>query len=195
MMTDQFSIELRRHLVEAADERPSEGQLEAVLRRTATERQLAPWVAGLRLRARRDLNVRVGWQLRYVLIGAALLIAAALVVVLGGGSQSAGRTVFEGRWTSADTVDDSTQTLVVDAGLDPDVHLEDDFSVNCERRGDSSTLYIADGLGEVNLNRLTVSYASGGCSIRLGPYEAFYDYDSATDTLVDYQDTTWTRVR
>ena len=46
-----------------ADERPADGQLETVLRRTAIEPQYRPWVA--RLRTRPELGVRLGWQLRY----------------------------------------------------------------------------------------------------------------------------------
>ena len=192
MMSDQFSVELRRHLLETADERPADGQLEAVVQHTAVVRQRRPWV--VRLRWLLDPVAPFGSAgLRYGLVALALLIAAAMVAIVAGGPRPGGDSVFEGRWTSTDAVDASTQTLVVEGGQTPNVHFEDDFSINCERRGDSSTAYVADGPGEILRNRLTARFLSGGCLIRLPPYEAFYDYDSATDTLLDYQRITWVR--
>lgn len=192
MMNDRFSIQLRRHLLEAADERPADGQLKAVVQRTAVEPQRRPWV--VRLRWLLDPVAPFGSVgLRYGLVALALLIAAAMVAILAGGPRPGGGSVFEGRWTSTDPVDASTQTLVVEGGQTPNVHLEDDFSINCERRGDSSTAYVADGPGEILRDRLIARFLSEGCVIRLGPYEAYYDYDSATDTLLDYQRITWVR--
>ena len=192
MMDDQFASQLRRHVVENADERPADGQLETALRRTAAEPQLRPWVA--RLRTGPELGVRLGWQVRYGLVAVALLLALAAAAVWYAGSQPGTGTVFQGRWTSTDTADDSTQTLIVAPGTLPSIHFEDDFSVNCERRGEPSTLYLADGSGEIRGGRLTFRMSSSGCGIDMGPAEWFYDYDPATDTLVDYQDIVWVRV-
>ena len=192
MMNDQFATLLRRHLVDTANERPASGELESALRRTSVERQFRPWVA--RLRTRPELGARLGWQLRYGLAAVALLLALAAAAAWYAGSLPGPGTVFEGRWTSTDTADDSTQTLIVEAGRLPSVHFEDDFSVNCERRGEPSTVYIADGTGEIDGGRLTVTFPSGGCGIDLLQAVWFYDYNEATDTLLDYQDITWTRL-
>ena len=79
MMHDQFAAQLRRDLVENANERPADGQLETVLRRTAIEPQYRPWVA--RLRTRPELGARLGWQLRYGLAAVALLLAIAAATI------------------------------------------------------------------------------------------------------------------
>ena len=190
MMNDQFAADLRHHLLENANERPAEGQLETVLRRTGIEPQYRPWVA--RLRMRPELG-GVGWQVRYGLAAVALLLALAAAAAWYAGTLPAPGTVFQGRWTSTDIADDSIQTLVVAPGRSPAVHFEDAFSINCERRGERSTVYLADGAGEIDGGRLTVSFPTGGCGIDLPPFVWFYDYDAATRTLVDYQDIVWVR--
>jgi hypothetical protein len=191
-MTEQFAVQLRQHLIEAADDRPEEGRLEAVVQRTAVLPQRMPWAARLRWRIDPIAPLENVW-LRYGLVATALLIAAVVLAVLSSVGHANAGTVFEGTWTSADPIDRSTQTLVVEAGQAPAVHFEDDFSVNCQRRGDTSTLYVADGPSEIVGDRLTAHYASGGCIKRIAPYDAFYDYDPATDTLLDYQAIRWVR--
>ena len=191
MMNDQFPTLLRRHIVDNANERPAEGQLEAALRRTTTEPQFRPWVA--RLRTRPELGARLGWQLRYGLAAVALLLALAAAAAIHFGSEANRGTVFEGRWTSTDTPDDSTQTLIVEPGRSPRVHFEDDFSVNCERRGEPSTVFIANGAGEIDGGRLTVDFPSGGCGIDVPPFVWSYDLDPGTDTLLDSQGIVWVR--
>ena len=192
MMNDQFANELRRQFAESANERPADGQLEVALRRTSIEPQYRPWVA--RLRTRPELGARLSWQLRYGLAAVALLLAISAAAVWYVGSRPGPGTVFQGRWMSTDVADDSTQTLVVSAGQTPSVHFEDDFSANCKRRGEPSTIYLADGQGEITGGRLTFRMPGSGCGIDIGPAEWFYDYDPATDTLVDYQEIVWVRL-
>jgi hypothetical protein len=193
MMNDRFPLLLRRHLVERADERPAHGQLDTVLQRTAAARQ------------RRPLLVRLRWlvdpaapyantRIRYAAAALALLVMTAMVAVLTG-SGFGGRTVFEGRWTSIDITDRSTQTLIVEAGDSPAVHFEDDFSIDCQRRGETSTVYVADGIAETYGTRLIVQFPSGGCVTQLPPAQWFYDHDRATDTLVDHEGVRWSRLR
>ena len=144
MMNDQFAAQLRRHVVENADERPADGQLEAALRRTAASRSSGRGLADSG--GGPSSGARLGWQVRY-----GLAARGAAPRACGGGRPGtpargqARATVFQGRWTSTDTADDSTQTLVVAPGTLPSVHFEDDFSINCERRGEPSTVYLADG--------------------------------------------------
>jgi hypothetical protein len=192
MTTDRFSPLIRRHLIETADERPAHGQLETVLRSTAATPQQRSWLVRLRWLvdpAAPYANARI----RYGAAALALLIVAAMVAILAGGGPS-GRTVFEGRWTATDTTDRSIQTLVVDRGQAPNVHFEDDFSIDCQQRGEASTVYRADGTGAIHTNRLIVQFPGGGCTTRLPPAESFYDYDEATDSLLDHEGITWTRV-
>jgi hypothetical protein len=122
-----------------------------------------------------------------------MLLTATFAAVLGGGSGPRPTTPFEGTWTSTDTADRSTQTLVVSAGRDPTVHFEDDFSINCERRGEASTVYVADGQGRIADGRLTVQFPEGGCTINMPAAEWWYEYRSSSDSLVDYQGITWSR--
>ena len=192
MMNDRFAVQLRRHLVEVADERPADAQLAAVIKATAVTRQRPAWVARLRWLvdpAAPFANART----RYLVAAVALLLVAALVVVVGGGVLG-GRTPFEGSWTSIDIVDRSTQLLVIAAGEEPSVHFEDDFSINCQRRGEAMTAYVADGTGELFGSRLIVQFPGGGCVTQVPPFEWFYDYDEATDTLLDHAGITWTRL-
>lgn len=193
MMTDPFSLLLRRHLLETADERPADGRLETVVQSTAATRQRRSWLVRLRWLvdpAAPFDNARN----RYGAAALAPLIAASMIAVLAGGGGPAGRTVFEGSWTATDTTDRSTQTLIVDGGRSPSVHFEDDFSIDCQQRGETSTAYVADGPGEIQGNRLIAHYGSGGCVTRLAPYDALYDYDAATDAILDDQGIMWTRI-
>ena len=192
MMTDRFSLLLRRHLLETADQQPAHGQLETALRSTAVTPQHRSWLVRLRWLvdpAAPFANTRI----RHGALALALLLAASMVAIFASGGDPDGGVVFEGRWTSTDTADRSTQTLIVDGGDSPTVHFEDDFSIDCQRRGDTSTVEVAEGPGGITLDRLTVRFPSGGCFIRVGPYEAFYDYSAATDTLIDDQGATWVR--
>jgi hypothetical protein len=212
MMNDRFSARFRQYLVDAANEQPADGQLEAVLRRTSTAPQHRSWVA--RLGTRLTLGQGFRGHGRLVLVLSALVVALAAGVAWYIGSEQTNRavlhvnsptavptseptptTVFEGTWTSTDAADGSTQTLVVERGRSPEVHFQDDFSISCERRGEESTRYVADGTGEVLAGRLTFRGTSGGCGIDLGRFEWFYDFDEATDTLIDYQEIVWTRSR
>jgi hypothetical protein len=191
MMTDQFAVQLRRHLLDTADERPADGRLEAVVERTLGVSQRLPWIARLRWRLDPIAPFNNPW-LRYGAVALSLLILAAVSVVAFAGTNPRA-PVFEGTWTSTDTADGSTQTLVVGPGTDPTVHFEDDFSVNCQNRAERVTRYRANATGHISGGRLMVDFV-GGCTQVLPVYPAFYEFDAATGTLLDYQSIRWVRV-
>ena len=192
-MNEPFAIEVRRHLLDTADERPADGQLDTVLRLTALERQQRPWFVRLRWLLSPVAPFANGW-LRYAVVVALLVIAAAFVAVMAGGSSPPGRTVFEGTWVSTDPADDSAQTLVVGGGLTPSVHFEDAFSIMCSINGDTTTLFLMDGTGQIQFERMIVDYGPGGCvTWRVDPSRAFLMYDGPTDTLVDQDGLSWHR--
>ena len=194
MMNDRFSAELRQHLLAAADERPADGRLAAIIDGVAVTRQ------------RRAFVVRTLWSptrpaifpsvaLRYGLIGAALIVAIIGAALLVGGAPSR-RTVFEGTWTSTDPGDGSTQTLVVGAGPSPTVHFEDDFATGVACQDTDVKTFVMDGLGTVVDDRLDVIWPDGGgcgpTTIEIGP--GSYRYDPAHDTITDGKDLTWARL-
>lgn len=89
MMNDRFSAQLRKHLLDTADERPADGRLEAIDERVAVTAQ------------RPRLVARLGWfpgrvdpfasgAVRYALIAAAVIVAiVAAALAAGVGSPSA----------------------------------------------------------------------------------------------------------
>lgn len=194
MMYDRFSAQLRQHLLEAADERPADGQLAAVVERVAVTAQRPSIVARLTW-----FPGRVGpfpsAALRYGLV-LALVAATAAAAIFVGGSVRPPSTVFEGTWTSTDPADHSTQTLVVGAGTTPTVHFEDDFATGDACVADPVKRFTADGTGSITGARIeTVFPDGGGCGLRLVEVPMGHlDYDAATDTLVGEQGLTWTRV-
>ena len=103
--------------------------------------------------------------------------------------------VFEGRWTATDPADESTLTLVVGEGTAPVVQFQDNLATGAGCAADEVKIFRADGVGEIKANRLVVTYPDGGgCGLILVPIGGVYDYDAATDTLVDADGVTWTRV-
>ena len=191
-MNDRFSLLLRRHVLESAEERPADGQLETVLRATSRAPQRRSWLVRLRWLVDPAAPFENG-RVRYAAAALALLLVAAAVAIVAVGTAPGRPTVFEGRWTAIDPTDRSIQTLVIGEGRSPSVHLEDDFSIDCQRRGDTSTAFVADGIGEVQAGRLVIRFTSGGCDLRLAPYVVAYTYDAATGTLRDDQATGWSR--
>lgn len=104
-------------------------------------------------------------------------------------------TVFEGRWTATDSGDQSTLTLVVGEGLAPIVQFQDDLSTGGACVADEVKVFRADGVGDIEGNRLVASYPDGGgCGTMLVPIAGLYDYDAEADTLLDPDGVTWTRV-
>jgi hypothetical protein len=193
-MTDRFSIELRRHFVETADEVASADRLAAIERLVEAVPQQSPWLVRLRwLVSPWAPYANAGVRAALLVAAALLLVGGTVAVVSVGGSRGAS-TPFEGWWSSIDPGDKSAQTLVVGPGPTPAVHFEDAFSINCEVQGDSSTLFLADGLGEVQGGRLVVRNPSGGCVTWQVPrYVVTYVHDSVTDTLLDSERVTWRR--
>lgn len=191
MTTDRTAAAIRRHLLDMADERPAEGQLETTLQLTATIRQRSLWAIALRGVAR-PWSALPPMAIRLALIATLLGVALAGLAAFGGGS--AGGSPFHGIWTSIDTADGSHQTLVVGSGANPTVQFEDAMSMVCRDMGDASTLFLAEGPGTIDALRLTVRFGDSGCiTWRIPPWEGTFDYDPAADTLVDHEGITWHR--
>jgi hypothetical protein len=195
MMNDRFSAQLRQHLLDTADERPADGRLAAIVEGVAVTPQRYPLVARLRWS-----NTRIdrfpSVAMRYGVIAIALIIAivgAALAAGFGG-SRS---TVFEGAWTSIDPADSSTQTLVVGAGTRPAVHFEDAFATGAACVADEVKVFTMHGTGTIVDDRLDVVWPDGGgcglMKVDVGP--GSYTYDQVTDTILDRDHLTWTRVK
>ena len=102
---------------------------------------------------------------------------------------------FEGRWTATDPGDESTLTLIVGEGIAPTVQFQDDLATGAACAADEVKVFRADGVGEIDGSSLFVSYPDGGgCGLMLVPIAGGYDYDADTDTLLDQDEVTWTRV-
>jgi hypothetical protein len=107
----------------------------------------------------------------------------------------AASTVFEGRWTATDPGDDSTLTLIVGEGVAPTVQFQDDRSTGGVCDADEVKIFRADGVGEITGNRLLASYPDGGgCGSKLVAIGGRYDLDAESDTLVDQDGVSWSRV-
>ena len=195
MMRDPSFTPMRRRILETVNEQPALGQLEGIVAATAAMPQRRPWAVRLKwlLEPVSPFGPLASTRVRLGFVVVAMLVLATLAGAVGSGSRPRPTTPFEGTWTSTDTADGSTQTLVVSAGSAPTVHFEDDFSVNCQNRGEASTVYLADGQGEIADGRLTVRFPEGGCTIKVPAAEWWYEYGSSSDSLVDYQGITWSR--
>jgi len=195
MMNDRFSIQLRQHLLRTANDRPAEGQLAAVVQAVSGTAQRNPLAARLTWNTARSGPFGSG-AVRYgflvVALAGAGLVAAGLLA--GGPSRP---TVFEGTWTSIDPGDGSTQYLVVAAGTSPAVRFVDEFAAGGACQADTVKVFTADGRGTVVAgDRLEVQWPDGGgcglatVAMRVGTYI----YDQATDSAIDGQKLTWSRV-
>jgi hypothetical protein len=103
--------------------------------------------------------------------------------------------IFEGTWTAIDPSDGSGLTLVVGDGAIPVVQFQDDLASGDGCREDAIKVFRADGVGVINGNRLAASYPDGGgCGFELVPIAGQYRYDGATDSLLDQDGVTWTRL-
>jgi hypothetical protein len=86
-------------------------------------------------------------------------------------------------------------TLIVSEGVTPVVQFQDDLATGAACVADEVKIFRADGLGEINGSRLEAIYPDGGgCGSMLVPIGGVYDYDEQTDTLVDADGLTWTRL-
>lgn len=190
---DALARQLRNYYLATADERPVDGQLEAVLERTRAVRPKSRVEALLRQQPVMGAGV-VGLRasLRFVAIAAALIVVLAVVAIGPGGSRPA-TTPFEGHWTSTDR-DGSRQLLAVSGGPTPNVNYEDLFASGCAANGDRSTHFFAEGRGSISATRMSVAYASGGCvTWQVGPFVIVFVHDPATDQLVDSEGIAWRR--
>jgi len=195
MMNDKFSAELRRHLLDTANERPADGQLAAVIEGVATTRQRHPIVARLSWTPGR-IGPLPSAVLRYGIIAAALIGAALAGALIGTGGGSSRGTVFEGTWTSTDPGDGSGQILIVGSGLTPAVYFEDAYASGAACVADAIKRFTADGSGAVVDGALDVKWpAGGGCGLMtVAMLDGHYDYDPDTDTLLDGDGLRWTRM-
>ena len=193
MMNDRFSAQLRQHLLDTANERPAEGQLAAIVQHAAITRQRRPLVARLP-----GFEGRVGpfpAVVRLGLVAVALVLAAVAGAILAGGSQSRATTPFEGTWTTIDPLDRSRMNLYVSAGATPAVRFVDEVATGGACDLDPVKRFIADGTGEISGNRLEATFPNGGgCGLMTVEVAGIYEYDARTDTLLDQDDVTWTRV-
>jgi hypothetical protein len=193
MMNDRFSVELRQHLLETANERPADGQLATIVADVAATPQRRPLIARLP-----ELRGRIGpvpAAVRLGLIALALVLAAVAGAILAGGGGSHPSTPFEGTWTTTDVPDGSTMNLYVGSGATPTVRFEDLFATGTACIADESKVFTADGVGEISGNRLAVSYPNGGgCGSVLVEIAGEYLYDRDTDTLRDQDGLVWTRI-
>jgi hypothetical protein len=194
MTNEQFSGQLRQHLLGAANERLAEGQLASIVDRIAVTPQRPtlvarlPWLHG-------QLGSSPASELRWaVLIALALVGLTVAGAILVGGIGPRGRG-FEGTWTAIDAGDGSTQLLLVGAGSTPAVRYVDELSSGNACRDRGVTVFIANGTGAVTGNRLEVTWPGGGACGRDATTisDRPYTYDESTDTLIDGSATTWTR--
>ena len=193
MMNDRFSVQLRQHLVDTANERPAEGHLAAIVEHvavTSQRRPLTAWLPGVQGRIG-----RFPAALRYGLLALALVLAAVAGALLAGAGAPHPSTPFEGTWTTIDIPDGSTMNLYVGAGAAPSVRFEDLFATGDACIADENKVFTADGVGAITGNRLVASYPNGGgCGSVLVPIAGEYAYDRGTDTLRDQDGIVWTRI-
>jgi len=77
----------------------------------------------------------------------------------------------------------------------PAVQFQDDVATGDACAEDAVKVFRADGVGSISRNRLVVSYPDGGgCGLQLVAIAGGYDYKADTDTLLDADVVTWTRV-
>jgi hypothetical protein len=194
MMNDRFSAELRRHLVETADERPAEGQLASVIDRVDATRQRHPVLARLTWAPGRVGPVPSS-ALRFGLVVLALALAiAAGALLAGGGGERRPSTPFEGSWITTDPFDGSGMTVVVGPGMSPEMYFEDGYATGGACINDAVKRYTARGTGTIVGNVLTGHFPDGGgCGLMTVEHAGVYEYVARTDMLVDQDGLGWSR--
>jgi hypothetical protein len=191
-MNDRFAAQLRRHLVESADERPAEGQLAAIVESVATTQQRLPLVARLLWNPGRIGPVPSA-ALRYGLVAAALAGAMAAGAIIGGGG-SQPSTVFEGSWITTDPGDGSVMIVVVGRGNEPAVYFEDGYATGGACVNEASKRFTAEGAGTIVGDRLNVHFPEGGgCGPVRVEMDGHFDYVAAQDVLVGEDGLAWAR--
>ena len=169
---------------------PAEHQLAIVLARTADLAQRPAWRMRLpRLSSLEELG-RL-FPLRYALVAVATFLVALSVGVVGNRSGSP----FEGRWTSTDVGDGSTQILDISGGVAPAVRFEDRMASGCADHGDPSVDFIAHGTAIAAGDRLVVDYRDGGgCTTWHVPaFTVTMTLDRSTGTMRDPDGNVWHR--
>lgn len=192
-VSDDPDLVLGAYFHAIADRRRPEGVVAEVVARTATVRPRPAWYVTARGNLGRPAT-RLATQPAYRWLAVMLVLMLGLVMLALGGAGGGG-TPFQGRWTSEDH-DGSRQSLTVGRGMAPRVDFTDDFASMCAANGDSDTTWEGSATGEVNGGRLHVEFGLAGCSSWFTDGDVFtFDYDSASDTLLDGQSITWHRVR
>lgn len=191
---DRFAAQLRRHLLETADERPADDQLAAVVQGVARTSQRRPLVARLTWAPGR-VGPFPSTALRYGLLLAALLAAVIVGALIGASASPHRSTAFEGTWSVPDPGDGSTMKLYVVGGNTPQVRFEDLYAAGAACESDENKVFRADGVGTVKGSHLDAVFPEGGgCGSTTVPLSGSYDYDSAADTLVDQDGLVWHRL-
>lgn len=180
---------LRDYFHDLARVAPADEQLASVLTRTADVAQRPAWRTRLPRLATVEAIGR-SFPVRYALIAAATLALAWSVGAIGG----AGRSAFEGQWTSTDA-DGSTQLMDIAGGNAPAVRFEDLRASGCQANGDDSVDFVARGIGIVSGERLVVDFANGGgCHTWQVPrFTVTLTLDRSTGTLRDADGLVWRR--
>jgi hypothetical protein len=191
-MNDEFSASLRRHLLETADVRPADGQVERVLAGVAGTRQRHWVTARLRWNQGRIGPIPTA-AIRYGLLAAALALATlAGATLTGGGGRPS--SVFEGTWVTIDPDDGSGMTLVVGPGRSPAVYFEDGYASGAACVNDAVKRFTARGTGEISGGRLVATFPDGGgCGLKTVSIGGEYYHDPLRDTLTDQDGLEWTR--
>ena len=193
MTQDRFSAQLRQHLLESANERPADGQLAAVVEAVGHTSQRTPLVARLTSNPGRIGGFPTA-AIRYGLIAAALALAMVAGAIFAGAGGRDATTLFEGTWITIDPADGSGMTLVVGPGAAPEVYFEDGYASGAACVRDEVKRFTARGTGEISGNRLVAEFPDGGgCGLTTVAIGGLYDYNAATDSLVDQDGLGWSR--
>jgi hypothetical protein len=190
-MNDRFSAQVRQHLLDTADERPADGQLEMVVWSVAHTQQRHPLLARLTWNPGR-IGLFPAAAVRFGLVAATLALAMVAGAVLAGGAGPT--TVFDGTWTATDPGDGSVMILVVGPGNTPAVYFEDGYATGPACRNDVVKRFTARGTGEIEGNLLDVAFPDGGgCGLITVEMEGHFDYRAVSDTVVDQDGLVWAR--
>jgi hypothetical protein len=139
---------------------------------------------------------------RFALLAlAATLVFTLSVATVSGASEMPPDDPFLGLWKSRDVVDGSRQMLAILPGTGPGQYLvilydRGASACGCDDKGDPLYAALAVGMGSAEGNELQADLGVW-CLTRpmtfLGPSAATFEYDAATDTLLDAWGSRWRR--
>ena len=193
MMNDKFSADLRRHMLETADERPADGQLATVIAAVDATGQRHPILARWTWNPGR-VGLVPSAALRFGLVVLALALAMAAGALLAGGGGRTPSTVFEGSWIAIDPLDRSGMTLVIGPGTRPPIYFEDGWATGGACDDDVVKRFTARGTAAIAGNMLVADFPDGGgCGLMTVEVRGIYEYIERTDMLVDQDGLGWDR--